>query len=151
METIEELEAFLRVVTRDDARGRLSNQGIAWSIMRVDGTYNGTTRFNPTISTDLVEYGFSLLRAALELKEKKGDNALIQKAFELAARSFESLLTNSRPGEVDQGFIQIVGACCYHLAGYSAMAYSILNNHAESNSNQAESAMRLLILRNLGG
>lgn len=117
--------------------------------MRVDGAYNGTTRFAQTISTDLFEYGFSLLRASLELKERNGNAILVQTGFELAARSFESLLTNSKKDDRDAGFIQIIGACCSHLAGFSAIAFSILSNHEPANNNQAEIAVRFLILRDL--
>jgi hypothetical protein len=69
--------------------------------MRVDGLYQGTTRFAPAIGTDLYEYGFSLLRAALELKERNGDKKLVGDGFEIAGRSFESLLTNSKQEDPD--------------------------------------------------
>lgn len=151
METREELESFLKAAVRETTRGRLSNQGIAWSIMRVDGVYNGSTKFTPTIGTDLYEYGFSLLRAALELKERNGDPNLVRHGFEIAGRSFESLTTNSKLQQIDSGFIQIISACCYHLAGYSAIAFSILNIQDSFNNNQAERAIRLLILRDLKG
>jgi len=149
LETIKELEEFIRIATNENVRSNLTNQGIAWSIMRVNGHYTGSTRFLSTIETDLFEYGFSLLRAALELKELGGDSKLINKGFELAGSSFESLTTNSEEEHPDTGFIQIIAACSYHLAGYSAIAFSILNKKESSNINAAEMALRYLILRDL--
>ncbi len=151
METSKELEVFIQTAVSENTRNNLSDRGIAWSIMRVDGVYTGKTTFVPTIETDLTEYGFSLLRAALALREIKGDVDLISKGFERAGRSFESLITNSAEKDLDKGFYEIIAACCYHLAGYSAIAFSILKNHENSNNNAAEIAIKYLIIRDLNG
>ena len=149
MENANELITFLEGATKEDARNNLSSQGIAWSIMRVNGVYSGRTHFLHTLETDLLEYAFSLLGAALDLKELGGDAKLVNKSFELAGRSFESLLTNCKQDYDDKGFLQIIAACCYHLSGFSAIAFSIINSQASFNNNTAEVALRFLILRNL--
>lgn len=151
METNKELEAFIQTAVSENARNNLSERGIAWSIMRVDGVYTGRTTFVPTIETDLTEYGFSLLRAALALREIQGNADLISKGFERAGRSFESLITNSAEQDFDKGFYEVIAACCYHLAGYSAIAFSILKNHENRNNNAAEIVIKYLIIRDLNG
>jgi len=151
LETNKELEVFIQTSVSENTRNNLSDRGIAWSIMRVNGVYTGRATFVPTIDTDLAEYGFSLLRAALALREIQGEADLISKGFESAGRSFESLITNSAEQDFDKGFYEIIAACSYHLAGYSAIAFSILKNHENRNNNAAEIAIKYLIIRDLKG
>jgi hypothetical protein len=103
-----------------------------------------------TIETDLAEYGFSILRAALALKEVGGRIDITQRAFEKAANAFESLVRNGSPEAVDRGFYRVIAAAAYHLAGYSAIAYSLFNQQrTEANFAPSEEALMLLILRDL--
>ena len=153
METIEELEQFLGEVTADGVRGQLLNRGTAWSLIRQDGVLpEDAPPLGAAIETDLAEYGFSLLRAALALRERQGPNETSRRGFERAARAFESLVQNDSPESVDNGFFRVIAAAAYHLASYSAIAFSLLNQSADgANTNAAESALSLLILRDLNG
>jgi hypothetical protein len=86
LETIEELETFLGDVTADGARGQLLNRGAAWSLFRQDGVLpDDAPPLGIGIETDLAEYGFSVLRAALSLREKGGASDTTRRAFERAA------------------------------------------------------------------
>jgi hypothetical protein len=92
LETIEELEGFLAGATRDGIRGQLLDRGTAWAIMRQQGELpEDAPPLGETIETDLAEYGFSVLRAALALKESGGRVEVARRAFEKAANAFESL------------------------------------------------------------
>lgn len=150
METIEEIQSFLNSVMQDGFRGRLLDRGIAWSLMRKDGVLpDEAPPLGDTIDSDLADYGFSVLRASLSLKEREGDITVTKRGFEHAAKAFESLVKNSAPDKEDTGFYSIMAAAAYHLASYSAVAYSLLSHPtSDQNTNVAEQVLTALILRN---
>ncbi len=152
METAEEIQGFLNSVTQDGFRGRLLDRGAAWSLMRQEGVLpDDAPPLGDTIDSDLADYGFSVLRASLSLKERHGDLTLTKRGFEYAAKAFESLVKNNGPDEAETDFYRIMAAAAYHLASYSAVAYSLLNRPlAEQNTNVAEQALTALILRDFG-
>jgi hypothetical protein len=152
LETVEELQALLDEVAADGARGQLLERGAAWSLFRQDGVLpEDAPPLGDGIETDLAEYGFSLLRAALSLREQTGSSDTTRRAFERAARSFEALTTNDHPESPENGFFRVLAAASYHLASYSAIAYSLLRPLENPNVNPAEHALSLLILRDLSG
>ncbi len=152
METIDELTRFLATATVDGIRGRLLHRGAAWSLMREDGVLPpNAPRFGSTIETDLAEHGFALLRGAMALRVQAGPSELTGKAFERAANAFEALVRNGDPEAPDRGFRRIIAAAAYHLAGFSAVAYSLFNENTDDlNVSPGEAAIRHLILRDLG-
>jgi len=151
LETIEELTVFLYEATADGILGRLLSRGEAWSLMRQDGVLpQDAPKFGATIETDLAEHGFSLLRAAMALRAQTGTSELTCKAFEHAANAFEALVRNGYPESLNRGFIRVIAAAAYHLAGFSAVAYSLFSeSDSDLNTTPGESALRLLILRDL--
>lgn len=133
METVEELASFLREATAPDARDRLLARGGAWSLMREDGVLpDGAPQFARRLEVDLAEYGFSVLRAALALYELEEESALSLTAFERSASAFEALVRNGDPHTTERGFHRTVAACCYHLASYSAIAFSLFAGETRS-------------------
>ncbi len=151
METPDELTAFLTDATVDGILGRLLYRGAAWSLMREAGVLpQNAPPLGPTIETDLAEHGFALLRGAMALRAKTGASDLTSKAFERAANAFEALVRNGDPEAPDRGFRRTIAASAYHLAGVSAVAYSLFNETAENlNTAPGETAIRHLILRDL--
>ncbi|MCB1468153.1 MAG: DEAD/DEAH box helicase [Rhizobiaceae bacterium] len=152
METIDELTAFLATATVDGILGRLLYRGAAWSLMREEGVLPANAPpLGATIETDLAEHGFALLRGAMALRSQAGASELTGKAFERAANAFEALVRNGDPESPDRGFRRTIAAAAYHLAGFSAVAYSLFNETAEDlNASPGETAIRHLILRDLG-
>ncbi|TBN18067.1 DEAD/DEAH box helicase [Agrobacterium cavarae] len=153
METIDELQGFLTEATEDGVQGRLLTRGVAWSLMRNEGVLpESAPPLGATIETDLADHGFSLLRAAMLLRARVGASELTNKAFERAGMAFEALVRNGDPEAEDRGFRRTIAAASYHLAGFSAVAYSLFNEAAED-QNQApgEIAVMSLILRDLTG
>ena len=152
METIDELTTFLASATVDGILGRLLHRGAAWSLMREDGVLPpNAPPFGATIETDLAEHGFALLRGAMTLRFQAGASELTSRAFERAANAFEALVRNGDPEAPDRGFRRIIAAAAYHLAGYSAVAYSLFNETTDDlNASPGEAAIRHLILRDLG-
>lgn len=151
METIDELTGFLATATADGILGRLLYRGAAWSLMREHGVLPANAPpLGATIETDLAEHGFALLRGAMALRAQAGASELISKAFERAANAFEALVRNGDPESPDRGFRRTIAAAAYHLAGFSAVAYSLFNETAdELNASPGETAIRHLILRDL--
>lgn len=149
METNDELRAFLADVTVDGYRGRLLARGDARALIRQDGVLpEDSPRFASDLDLDLAEYGLSLLRASLALRECGGEKSVWATGFVTAGRSFEVLVKNGSPEDVSRGFYQVIGAACYHLAGYSAQAFSLLSQaHTEQNISPAEKALTFLIMR----
>jgi len=153
LETIDELERFLAATTREGVRGRLLARGEARAIMRDAGRLpEDAPPFAATIDTDLAEYGFSVLRGALALREAEGSPLLVSTGFERAANAFESLVRNAPLDAVDRGFFRTIAGAAYHLAEYSAIAYALFSGRPP-NENYAvcERALILLILRDLSG
>jgi hypothetical protein len=73
LETLDELTRFLTEKTADGFRARLQARGEARALIRQDGVLpDDAPAFGETIDTDLTEYGFSLLRASLALREAEG-------------------------------------------------------------------------------
>jgi hypothetical protein len=151
LETTNELTAFLRAATVDGILGRLLYRGAAWSLMREDGVLpENAPPLGTTIETDLAEHGFALLRGAMALRAQTGTTELTSKAFEHAANAFESLVRNGDPEAPNRGFHRTIAAAAYHLAGFSAVAYSLFNEIEEDlNNAPGEIAIRQLILRDL--
>ncbi|MDH0687204.1 DEAD/DEAH box helicase [Stutzerimonas stutzeri] len=151
METIDELTAFLTTATVDGILGRLLYRGAAWSLMRDEGVLPpNAPPLGATIETDLAEHGFALLRGAMALRAQAGASELTSKAFERAANAFEALVRNGDPEAPDRGFRRTIAAAAYHLAGFSAVAYSLFNETAgDLNTSPGETAIRHLILRDL--
>ena len=152
METIEELTVFLITATADGILGRLLYRGEAWSLMRERGVLPpNAPPLGATIETDLAEHGFALLRAAMALRAQTGTSELINKAFERAANAFEALVRNGDSEARERGFRRTIAAAAYHLAGFSAVAYSLFNETADDlNTSPGEMAIRHLILRDFG-
>ena len=151
METTDELTAFLTTATVDGVLGRLLYRGAAWSLMREQGALpKNAPPLGATIATDLAEHGFALLRGAMAQRAQAGASELTSKAFERAANAFEALVHNGDPEAPDRGFRRTIAAAAYHLAGFSAVAYSLFNETAaDLNTSPGETAIRHLILRDL--
>ena len=151
METIEELTTFLERMTVENFRGRLQARGQARALIRRDGIFpDDTPAFSETIDIDLAEYAFSLLRASLALREAGGENEIWRRGFVRAGNAFESLVQNGSPETISRGFFRVIGAASYHLASYSALAFSLISQGPDSrNLAPIEEALVSLIIRDL--
>lgn len=153
METIEELQEFIGAIGQPNIRGRLLARGEARAIIRRNGQLpEGAPAFAASLDTDLSEYGFSLLRAALALREKReGDATVWREGFLIAGNAFEALVRNNSPMMPQRGFLRVMGAASYHLAGYAAMSFSLMAQaEEEANLAPAERAIMRLLLSDLG-
>jgi hypothetical protein len=153
LETTEELQEFIGAIGQPNIRGRLLARGEARAIIRRNGQVpEGAPAFAASLETDLSEYGFSLLRASLALREKReGDATVWHEGFLTAGNAFEALVRNGSPTMPQRGFLRVMGAASYHLAGYAAMSFSLMAQaEEEANLAPAERAIMRLLLSDLG-
>jgi hypothetical protein len=151
LETLEELRGFLAATSPQGVRGRLLPIGEARATIRRAGELpDDAPAFRAGLDSDLKDYGFSVLRAALAYREANGDSEVWRLGFYRAGEALDALVRNGSPDSPERGFLRVMGAASFHLAGYSAMAYSILASVFENqNLAPAEQALASLILRNL--
>ena len=153
METTEELQEFIGTIGQPNIRGRLLARGEARAIIRRNGQLpEGAPAFASSLETDLSEYGFSLLRASLALRERReGDATVWREGFLTAGNAFEALVRNGLPTMPQRGFLRVMGAASYHLAGYAAMSFSLMAQaEEEANLAPSERAIMRLLLSDLG-
>ncbi|HYG27730.1 MAG TPA: DEAD/DEAH box helicase [Caulobacteraceae bacterium] len=110
-------------------------------------------RFAQGLSYDLLAYGYSLLSQGLRLFEAEGDREVARTACAAAAEALESVIANGEDS-ADQDFHRLMAAGSYHIARYSARAFSLLAPFADAeggpgNLAPVEYALALLMLRRL--
>jgi hypothetical protein len=152
LEDIDDLREFAALAIFNERRQQMLTRGAAWSIMRRDGALppEAPQRLAVAVEADLADYGFSMLRAGLALREQEGQTETTRAAFERAANCFEYLVRNGDGDAPDRGYLRTIAAIAYHLAGYSAIAYSLFGEAREDlNQAPAEAALALLVLRDL--
>lgn len=151
METVDELQTFLDAATQENIHRRLLDRGEARAIIRREGQLpEDAPALGETLDTDLSEYGLSVLRASLALREQEGDSTVWRSGFFEAGNAFEALVRNGSTLAPQRGFWRVIGGASYHLAGYSAMAFSLLSQREEDpNFAPGELALVRLLLRDL--
>ncbi|WP_440636628.1 DEAD/DEAH box helicase [Bradyrhizobium sp. PUT101] len=151
METIEDLTSFLQQIGAAGLRGRLRERGESRALIRQNGLLpEGAPPFSTTLDVDLTEVAFSALRGAFALREANGNSEMWRNGFALAGNAFEALVQNGPPEDSARGFNRVMGAGAYHLAGYSALAFSLMSQAGSAaNLAPAEEAIVFLLMRNL--
>ena len=132
-------------------RGRLLPVGEARATIRRGGELpDDAPIFRAGLDSDLKDYGFSVLRASLAYREGNGNSGVWRLGFYRDGEAFDALVRNGSPDSPERGFLRVMGAASFHLAGYSAMAYSILASVSENqNFAPAEQALASFILHPL--
>jgi superfamily II DNA/RNA helicase len=153
MPTVESIQADIDEAVTPGFRARLIARGQARAIIWRDGVLPpGAPAFSPQLSYDLHSYGYSLLELGLRLRELGGDHARARLAFEQAATALEAVMAKGAPGESDRDFHFVMAAAAYHLARFSARAYSLLTIvQTEENFSPIERVLAQLMLRDLSG
>lgn len=149
--TLEEIEAAIEDATATGFRGRLIARGQARSMIWRDGILPpDAPAFSPTLSYDLHSYGYALLGLGLRLLEAGGDPTRARLAFDQAATALEAVMAKSNRQGEDRAFHFIMAAASYHLAHFSARAYSLLSVvEADDNFSTIERGLMLLMRRDI--
>lgn len=147
---VEDLETAIGRATAAGFRGRLLARGEARAMIWRDGALpEDAPPFDVLLSHDLLSYGYALLEHGLELSELEGSAEVSRQAFENAAAAIESVIAR---GEItpELGFHRVVAAASFHLARFSARAYSLLAaTRNDQNVSPTERCLVLLMLRDL--
>ena len=132
-------------------RGRLLDRGIARSLIWSHGELpEGSPAFASSLTEDLLDYAYTILSMALELRSEVGDHETAKAAFLVAGEAIQAAVHRGDASLADRGFHRVSAAVAFHLAGYSAMAYSVVpTDPAESNLAPTEEALVLLFRRRL--
>lgn len=151
-ESVDEIERAVRRATATGFRGRLLERGEARGMVWRNGEVpEGTQEFSPELTEDLLGYGYSLLDHGLTLLDEGGSEDVARVAFRAAATAIESVIARGVEDE-ERGFHRVVAAATFHLARYSARAFSLLQTSRESaNTSTMEHCLVLLMLRDLSG
>lgn len=149
---VEDLETAIGRATTSGFRGRLLARGEARAMIWREGVLpEDAPPFDVLLSHDLLSYGYALLEHGLELSDLEGSAEASRRAFENAATAIESVIAR---GEVtpESGFHRVVAAASFHLARFSARAYSLLTaTRNDRNISPTEKCLVLLMLRDLDG
>lgn len=151
--TPEAIVADINEAAATGFRGRLIARGQARAMIWRDGVLPpDAPGFSPQLSHDLHSYGYTLLGLGLRLRELGSDAVQARIAFEQAATALEAVMVKGSRDEADRDFHFIIAAACYHLAHFSARAYSLLTIvKADENFSPIEQALMLLMLRDITG
>ena len=119
--------ALLSRASEPQFRNQLLTRGLARSLIWRGGTLpEGSPAFDQDLGADLLALGYALLELALTLPAS-GDNVVQTLAgFRSAGEAIEAVVRNGDKTWPDFGFHRLVAAAAYHLAHYSARAYSLL-------------------------
>ena len=149
--TLEEMEAAISAAIENGFRGRLLDRGLSRSMIWKDGLLpEGAASFSSSLSYDLLSYGYSLMSMALRLKESGGNSQLCRAAFERSASAIMDVIQNGDSTQVQYQFHRTMAAASYHMARYSAKAYSLLvKSTVTDDQSSIEQILELLILRDI--
>ena len=150
MASIEVVEARVREAAEPGFRERLMARGEARSKIWRDGVLPPESPdFSVLLSYDLLSYGYTLLSDGLTILENDGNPETARLAFNTAAHAIESAIQNG-PDNKEADFHRFASAAGYHLARYSARAFSMLHTAlSEANLTASERCLSLLMLREI--
>ena len=150
MATLEEKQE--RVIQAIDTgfRGRLLARGQARSMIWREGVLpDDAPGFSTSLSYDLLSYGYALISDGLDILQENGNPEIARSAFEHGAGALESVIAKGEDN-TSRDFHRFVCASAYHLARFSARAFSTLSSMlAEPNLSPSEACLSHLMLRNL--
>jgi hypothetical protein len=148
---VEEIVKRIDETTRPGYRGRLLARGLARNLIWSKGILpQGSNQFSPSLSSDLLSYGLGLFHLGLELRTQDRTRIAAIDAFARAGEAIESVIRDGDPEFNERGFYTIIAAAAYHLAHFSARAFSLFPTEVESlNLSPAEHLFTLLLRRDL--
>lgn len=146
----------LNELIEPSARGRLLARGLARGLLWRDGVLPlGAPEFTPSLTLDLLDFGYGVLALALELRDVNRSRELgatfpTSNAFRVAAEAIESAVRRDEGTSRDRGRHLVVSATAFHLAGYAARSYSMLPMAAlEANLSTQERCLALVLRKDM--
>lgn len=146
-ESVEHLAERLGAATQPGFRERLLDKGLARGMIWRDGVMPpGSPAFPDSLTEDLLDYAHTILNMALRLRAQNVE-ANLERPFLVAGEAIEAAVHRGVDGH-EGGFHRVSAAVAFHLARYSARAYSILPTGAgATNLVPTETALVQLLRR----
>lgn len=148
-EPVEQLAERIATATQPGFRERLLDKGLARGMIWRDGVLpRGSPAFPDSLTEDLLDYAHTVLNMALRLRALE-PAAELGRPFLVAGEAIEAAIHRGACGS-DSGFHRVSAAVAFHLARYSARAYSMLPSVAgPTNLAPTEAALVQLLRRRL--
>ena len=147
-ETTAELELSISEAIAPGFRSRLRERGLARGLVWSDGRVPpDAPAFSETLTDDLLDYAYGLFALALRLRLRGQRADLVRKALLVVGESIEAAVHRGKE-DAARGFHRVSAAVAFHLARYSARAYSVLPTET-SNLAPTERALVFLLRRQL--
>lgn len=148
-ESLERLTDRLSTATRPGFRERLLDKGLARGMIWRDGVMPpGSPAFPDGLTEDLLDYAHTVLNMALRLRAHNRE-ANLERPFLVAGEAIEAAVHRAADGH-EAGFHRVSAAVAFHLARYSARAYSMLPTGAgATNLAPTETGLVQLLRRRL--
>src|ERR1039457_7366674 len=149
--SVEEIVKRIDETTRPGFRGRLLARGLARNLIWSKGILpEGSKPFASSLSSDLLSYGLALFHLGLELRSQDRTHKTAIDAFARAGEAIESVIRDGDPEFNERGFYTIIAASAYHLAHFSARAFSLFPTEVDNlNLSPTEHLFTLLLRRDL--
>lgn len=150
-ESAEDIAGRLDAAVAAGFRGRLLDRGLARGLIWNSGTVpDGAPTFVSTLTDDLLDYAHTVLALAVRLRTLAPDHPILERAFLVAGEAIEAAIHRGANGP-QVGFHRVSAAVAFHLARYSARAFSLLPSpHDIENLAPTERALVDLLLRRFG-
>ncbi len=151
MERFEQLSDSLRQLTSQSARDNLLAKGLSRGLIWNQGILpDGAPNYGPLLTGNLLDYGYSILTKAIHLLTSGKETILAKESMRYAAECIESAVRRG-PSETLNGFNLLVSASAFHIAGYAARSYCLLEGDiGTQNLSSIERFFKLLLRKELG-
>ena len=93
-------------------RGRLLDRGLIWSHGELP---EGSPAFVSSLTEDLLDYAYTILPMALELRSEVGDHETAKAAFLVAGEAIQAAVHRGDASLADRGFHRVSAAVAFHF------------------------------------
>jgi hypothetical protein len=125
-ESTADIRRRLEVAVAPGFRARLLDKGLARGLIWRNGELPADApAFPSSLTEDLLDYAHALIAMSVRLRERDVASPISERAFLVAGEAIEAAVHRGA-GRADRGFHRVSAAVSFHLARYSARAYSLL-------------------------
>ena len=139
----EELEELISPDARQDLLAKGLARGFIW---REGQLPEDAPAYGAHLTGDLLDYGYSILVKAIRLYENNTELITACHAMRFAAECIESAVRRGEQNE-SRGFNLVVASVAFHLAGYAARCFCLLEEKRDSLNLSTVERFLVILLR----
>lgn len=137
----------LKELISPNARKNLLAKGLARGFIWKNGKLpEDAPAYGPHLTGDLLDYGYSILVKAIRLYENDTELVTACQAMCFAAECLESAVRRGERNE-SRGFNLVVAAVAFHLSGFAARSFCLLEEHRDSLNLSTVERFLVMLLR----